>query len=202
MHTAFWWILASLAIYGIIHSILASNVFKQWVRNWLGSLWYQRYYRLFFSLQAFVLFLPILALFFFLPDQTIYRMPILLRWLTIPIQLLAVLLLLDSINQTGALRFIGIAQAFGLETGNKPLPLVERGMYRYVRHPIYTTMFVAMWLMPVMSWNLLALAIGVSVYNIIGAQLEERKLRAEFGNAYEAYSKKTPFLIPGLKCHH
>lgn len=199
MRTGFWWILLALAGYGVIHSLLASNACKQWVKSWLGAVRFQRYYRLFFSLQAFFLILPILALSYYLPDQIIYRIPFLWRWLTIPIQLFALFLLLDSINQTGALRFIGFAQAFEMEKGKQALPLVERGMYRYVRHPIYTTMFVAMWLMPVMSWNLLALAIGVSIYNIIGARLEERKLSAEFGSAYDTYRKKTPFLIPGLK---
>ena len=197
--TGFWWILLSLAMYGLIHSVLASVTVKERVAAKLGKPVYQRYYRLFFSLQAFFLFLPILALAAFLPDRVIYHIPQPWIWLTVAVQLAAVFLLLDSINQTGALRFIGFAQALQMKQGSQKLPLVERGMYRYVRHPIYTNMFVIMWLMPVMSWNLLALAIGVSIYNVIGATLEERKLHQEFGPAYAAYRKTTPFMLPRLR---
>lgn len=197
-NTGFWWILLALALYGLIHSVLASLAVKRWVAARLGTSAYQRYYRLFFSLQAFFLFLPVLLLAWLLPDQVIYRIPSPWLYLAILLQLAAVWLLLDSINQTGALRFVGFAQALKLDPPQQNLPLVERGMYRFVRHPIYTCMFVIMWLLPVMSWNLLALAIGVSVYNVIGALLEERKLRQEFGTAYDYYRQKTPFMIPGF----
>jgi len=53
--------------------------------------------------------------------------------------------------------------------------------------------------MPVMSWNILALNIGISVYNVLGALLEERKLLSEFGQPYEEYRKRTAFIIPGIK---
>lgn len=199
MQTGFWWIIFSIGIYAVIHSLLASHAAKRWVETRVGSGIYQRYYRLFFSLQAFILFLPVLALTVLLPDLGIYRIPRPWVWLTIFIQLGALYLLLNSIFQTGALRFTGFAQAFNINEATRSLPLVERGMYRFIRHPIYTCMFVIMWLMPIMSWNILAIAIGVSVYNVIGARLEERKLAQEFGQDYIAYKKKTPFLIPWLK---
>jgi protein-S-isoprenylcysteine O-methyltransferase Ste14 len=60
-------------------------------------------------------------------------------------------------------------------------------------------MFVFIWLVPGMTWNILALNIGISVYNVLGALLEERKLKSEFGKSYEEYSQQTPFLVPGLK---
>lgn len=199
MQTGFWWILLSVALYGVIHSILASLSVKRWTAAHLGTPTYQRYYRLFFSFQAFILFLPILALAVFLPDQIIYRIPQPWVWLTVILQVLAIILLLDSINQTGAMRFIGFEQALQKQAGERKLPLVEHGMYRYVRHPIYTNIFVIMWLMPIMTWNLLALAIGVNLYNMIGAKLEERKLLLEFGQAYDQYRRKTPFMVPLLK---
>ncbi len=199
MQTGFWWIILSIGIYAVIHSLLASHTVKKWVENRIGSENYHRYYRLFFSLQAFFLFLPVLALTILLPDQRIYRISRPWIWLTLLIQVGAVYLLINSIFQTGALRFTGFAQAFNINEATRTLPLVERGMYRFVRHPIYTCMFVIMWLMPVMSWNILAIAIGVSVYNIIGAKLEERKLSQEFGQDYLEYKRKTPFLIPWLK---
>jgi len=77
--------------------------------------------------------------------------------------------------------------------------LNEKSIYVLDSHPIYTCMLLITWLFPFMSWNVLAIALGVTGYNILGAQLEERKLLLEFGGGYRVYSHKTPFMIPGLK---
>lgn len=50
-----------------------------------------------------------------------------------------------------------------------------------------------------MSWNVLAFNIAATLYMIIGAVFEERKLRAEFGAAYDEYAHRTPMLIPGFR---
>jgi protein-S-isoprenylcysteine O-methyltransferase Ste14 len=120
-------------------------------------------------------------------------------YLTIALQVLAVVGLLHSIMLTGMLRFTGIQQAIDPDQAQKPIALVSKSLYHWVRHPIYTCMFLFIWLMPVMSWNILALNIGISVYNVLGALLEERKLLTEFGQSYEDYRKRTAFIIPGIK---
>jgi protein-S-isoprenylcysteine O-methyltransferase Ste14 len=199
MQTGFWWILFALLLYGVIHSILAAHRTKDWVKAWWGERHYNRYYRLFFSMQAVVLFIPVLLLVGLLPDETIYRIPAPWVYLTIGLQIMAVFGILHSIMLTGMLRFTGIQQAIEPARAQKPMKLVIRSLYRWIRHPIYTCMFVFIWLVPVMTWNVLALSIGISVYNILGALLEERKLKSEFGQSYEDYSLQTPFLIPGLK---
>jgi protein-S-isoprenylcysteine O-methyltransferase Ste14 len=50
-----------------------------------------------------------------------------------------------------------------------------------------------------MSYNLLALILGLSIYILVGAYFEERKLLVEFGDAYSEYRQRTPMLIPGLR---
>jgi protein-S-isoprenylcysteine O-methyltransferase Ste14 len=198
MHTGFWWILVALAIYGLIHSVLAAHRTKAWFTNWWGQERYNRFYRLFFSIQAAVLFVPVLLLVVILPDQIIYRIPSPWVYLTSAIQILAVIGILHTIMLTGMLRFTGVLQAIYPAQAKKPVALVNKSLYRWVRHPIYTCMFLLVWLVPVMSWNILALNIGISVYNVLGAMLEERKLLQEFGEDYEEYRKRTPFIIPGL----
>jgi protein-S-isoprenylcysteine O-methyltransferase Ste14 len=47
-----------------------------------------------------------------------------------------------------------------------------------------------------MSWNILAFAIGLTLYTLIGSRFEERKLIQEFGQAYIDYRKVTPWIIP------
>jgi protein-S-isoprenylcysteine O-methyltransferase Ste14 len=77
--------------------------------------------------------------------------------------------------------------------------LVTDGFYRYVRHPLYTAGLVIIWLIPIMTWNLLALIIGLTAYIFFGIYFEERKLLQEFGESYREYRQHTPMLIPGLK---
>ena len=52
---------------------------------------------------------------------------------------------------------------------------------------------------PLLTWNLLALNLGATIYILAGAWLEERKLLAEFGEAYADYRRRTPFIIPWPK---
>ena len=199
MQTGFWWILLSLLLYGVIHSLLAALKTKQQVQNKLGLNNYRRFYRLFFSVSAVVLFIPVLLLVALLPDQVIYRIPSPWVWLTVALQVFAIILMVHSVMMTGAGRFLGLSQAMNPIQAEKPLPLVKRGMYRLVRHPIYTCTFLLIWLVPTMSWNILALNIGVTAYMLIGARIEEQKLLLEFGDSYAQFRKETPFIIPWIK---
>jgi protein-S-isoprenylcysteine O-methyltransferase Ste14 len=68
-----------------------------------------------------------------------------------------------------------------------------------VRHPLYTAGLAFIWFTPLMTVNLLVLNIGLTVYIVIGAYFEERKLLREFGPAYAEYQRRTPMLVPGLR---
>ena len=197
--SGFWWILLAIAGYGAIHSLLASFTVKNGFKRAFGAQVYSRYYRMFFSLQAVLLFLVPLAMVSTLPDVLIFRLP--QPWATLARigQAAAIIGLLYAVMLTGAMRFLGFSQALSPESAQSRLPLVERGLYRYVRHPIYTCTLLLIWLSPVQSWNGLALNLGMTAYLLIGAQFEERKLLAEFGEDYAAYRRKTPFLIPGWR---
>ena len=199
MQNGFLWILLSIAVYGIVHSILAGNPFKQWIYRQIGVQNYHRFYRIFFSIQAAALFFPILILVAVLPDQNIYRISMPWVVLTSLIQIVSISIMIHSVMLTGAMRFVGLQQVINPITAKQSLPLVRRGSYRYVRHPLYTCTFLVIWLVPVMSWNILALNIGITLYTLIGAYFEERKLIKEFGETYQTYQKTTPFIVPGLK---
>lgn len=67
--------------------------------------------------------------------------------------------------------------------------------YRFVRHPIYTGWLVVMWATPVMTVTHLVLAIGMTLYVVVGIRLEERDL-AEQLPYYEQYRRKVPMLLP------
>jgi protein-S-isoprenylcysteine O-methyltransferase Ste14 len=97
----------------------------------------QRTYRLLYNLFAVVSFLPILALAAMLPDQRLYAIPS--PWVVISLagQVLAVLALLAGVLQTGVWAFLGVQQLLQ-PASDQPPRLVVRGLYRWVRHPLYT----------------------------------------------------------------
>ena len=187
-----WVIPAAAGIYGLIHSVMASLPFKQLVNRIFGEL-ANRYYRLFYSMIAILTLLPVLALTFLIPDQRLYTIPSPWVAFTVVVQLLSLALLAYSVMKTGAMQFVGISQAFGLAGKER---LYTGGLYRVVRHPLYTFSLLFIWLTPIMTRNLALLYAALTVYILIGAIFEERKLSQMFGKDYQHYRARTPFIIP------
>lgn len=182
-------ILLSLALWGIVHSVLASHFAK----DMIGS---ARFYRLGYNLFAFVSFLPVMYLVATLPDALLYQVPAPWSYAMFGVQALSVLLLGIAFLQTDSLSFVGLRQLF--EAEEKSGQLVTRGLYKLVRHPLYTFSLFFIWFSPTMSWNSLVFYSGITLYVLVGAYFEERKLLRDFGESYAEYKRKTSFLIPGL----
>jgi protein-S-isoprenylcysteine O-methyltransferase Ste14 len=111
-------------------------------------------------------------------------------------QVLSLILLSASAMQTDLLSFAGLRQLLEEE---KRGSLVTGGLYRSVRHPLYTFSLLILWLSPSMSLNSLVVYASLTVYILIGIYFEERKLLREFGQDYADYKSSTPMLIPSLK---
>jgi protein-S-isoprenylcysteine O-methyltransferase Ste14 len=200
MTISFWLIILAVLSYGLLHTLLASLKMKALAHNWFGSKTDQ-WFRLAYNFIAFITLLPILFLPILLPDKEIYRISFPWVIATLSIQALAVIVLVVGLRQTSITSFIGLRQLL-LPEDTSPPRLVTDRLYRYVRHPLYTAALVFIWLLPIMTWNLLALNLGLTAYVIIGAYFEERKLLLEFGDAYAEYRQRTPMLIPGLRFPH
>ncbi len=186
------WIALSLFLWGLIHSLLASHRVKNGLTSWLGPT-RMRGYRLFYNAFSLLTFLPILYLTATLPDVPLYAVPAPFSYLMLLGQGIALLLLLIGLLQTDLLSFLGLRQILEGET---PSRLVTDGLYRFVRHPLYTAGLLLLWLTPHMTCNLLTLYLAATLYLLIGAYFEERKLLREFGQAYAEYQARTPMLIP------
>lgn len=190
-----FWLVFAVLIWGLVHSFLASSEAKDWAQRTLGEAG-RRFYRLGYNIFSIISFAPILWLMAVLPDRVLYRIPAPWIYLSLAGQFAAVVLLVVGVLQTDTLSFVGLRQLFeGKERSSR---LVTRGLYRWVRHPLYTSGLLFVWLTPVMSQNTLIVIIAATVYIVIGAVFEERKLAREFGAAYVGYKAVTPMLIPGL----
>ena len=77
--------------------------------------------------------------------------------------------------------------------------LVTNGLYAFVRHPQYTGLFVALFGEGVVHWPTL---FSVGLFPVIVftfyrlARREERQMLQQFGDAYRAYQRRVPMLIP------
>jgi methanethiol S-methyltransferase len=189
------WIIFAVLLWGLFHSMLASHKAKELAGMIFGQ-GVNRVYRLGYNIFSGVSFVPVLAVMFIIPDRKLYDVALPWSIFMIMGDLLAVIALAVGFRQTNAWEFLGLRQRGDLE---RPSVLTTSGLYRYVRHPLYTAGLVFIWLLPVMSVNILAINLGLTGYVVIGAYYEERKLRSEFGQEYVNYMASTPMFIPFLK---
>lgn len=185
-------------VWGVVHSFLASHGAKEQFARWFGQAVADRYYRFGYNIFSVISFLPLLVLLIILPDQFLYSIKAPWVYLTLLGQALAIVALVVGVLQTGPWEFIGLSQLLKPDQP-KADKLTISGLYRYVRHPLYTAGLAFIWLTPEMTVNRLALWIIMSLYLVIGAHFEERKLLRDFGQQYADYKTRTPMLIPRLR---
>lgn len=198
MMTGTLYLIGASVLWGLVHSILASHGFKHLVRQTVGSAAYFQLYRFSYNMFSVASLFPILLMLMEFPDQPLYAIPLPWVYLTSIIQGLAVIALIVGVMQTGPLEFAGLAQLSPSYGDSKPAELVTGGLYAYVRHPLYTAGLIFIWFSPEMTVNRLALWSFFTIYIIIGALFEERKLLKDFGSVYGEYKAKTPMLIPAI----
>lgn len=79
--------------------------------------------------------------------------------------------------------------------------IVDRGLYRWIRHPAYTGILVSFLGLGFAFGNWLALALATvpPTAVLLGRiRVEEEALTEEFGERYRAYRERTKRLFPGL----
>jgi len=201
-----FWLFFSVFLWGVFHSLLASLQAKEMLLRWFGES-LARYYRMAYNLLAGLSFLPVLVIAAVTPDRRLYNVPLPWSALMVLGECLAVAALLVGLRQSDIREFLGLRQLKGALSGGQPGGpmetaqghLITSGMYRFVRHPLYSAGLAFIWLIPLMTVNVLAINIALTVYVVLGAYFEERKLRREFGQEYTDYAAKTPMFVPFLK---
>jgi len=82
----------------------------------------------------------------------------------------------------------------------KTSSLVTVGAYKYIRHPLYSSLLFLAWgaFLKQLSWPGLALALFSTLFLFLTAKRDEAECLAHFGDAYRAYMKGTRRFIPFL----
>jgi methanethiol S-methyltransferase len=190
-----FWLIFTVALWAIVHSLLASMNVKDFARRALGD-GFMKFYRLLYNIFAVISIVPALYLMISLPDIILYQVLAPWKYLMLAGQVLSTFLLSVAVMQTDLLSFAGLRQ---LVEEEKKGNLVTGGLYRSVRHPLYAFSLLILWLSPSMSLNSFVLYASLTIYVLIGIFFEERKLLREFGQAYADYRSSTPMLLPGIK---
>lgn len=80
------------------------------------------------------------------------------------------------------------------------VPLVRRGPYACIRHPLYAAGLLLAAATPLLHPSLAALLVGTgfAAGTLLKLRIEERTLRSSLGADYERYAREVPALFPRL----
>jgi protein-S-isoprenylcysteine O-methyltransferase Ste14 len=109
-----------------------------------------------------------------------------------------------STFQIDHFELFGLRQVWQTLRDQPPRPIAFKRpfLYRIVRHPMMVGFLLVFWATPTMTVDRLVLALGMTIYILVGVSFEERSLRRQFGAAYEKYQAEVPQLIPLLRKRH
>lgn len=76
--------------------------------------------------------------------------------------------------------------------------LVTSGIYKYIRHPMYSSLLFLAWgvYFKHTTINTISLTLAATLFLFITAKIEEKENIAYFGDAYRDYMKRTKMFIP------
>jgi len=193
----FWLGLAWIA-WCVLHSLMIDNGVTDFLRRRLGRTF--RFYRLFFNLVALVTLVPVTLYSRGLESPVVWRLPGALFVVQLLLLALAVWFLLAGGRHYDFLQFLGLRQ---IRSGDSSGALTETGtintsgLLGVTRHPWYLGAILFVWSYS-RDWTVAHLVVKglLTGYLIVGTLLEERKLLAEYGDAYSEYQHQVSMLIP------
>jgi protein-S-isoprenylcysteine O-methyltransferase Ste14 len=178
----------------VIHSVTASLTLKQWVARNFNHL--MPAYRLAFNALSALLLVPLLLLSYLWRSEPLWHWSPPLFWITTVITVLTIIAFIISI------RYYDMSEFLGTHQWQRRIAAVEDqeqfvigDFHRFVRHPWYSMAIILIWCRE-MDPIMLANAIMLTIYFIIGSRLEEKKLIHYHGKIYQHYQQKVPGLLP------
>jgi methanethiol S-methyltransferase len=182
-------------LFGVWHSVFAAPAVKRQAEKWMGSCY--SWYRPAYSIIAFIQVALILVYQFSI--ESIYL------WQNGPgagslfiLSALAGLVVMAISVKKYFFNLSGIQVLYK----KKNTPVLETGgLHQYVRHPLYGGTLLFAWsvffIFPMLSYGLTCVV--MTVYTLVGIQLEEKKLESLFGQPYRVYKNNVPMIIPFIK---
>jgi methanethiol S-methyltransferase len=119
-------------------------------------------------------------------------------WIARSCSLLAILIFAWGIHALGSFDAFGL-RPIKLHLRGQPdlsFPFTVRGPYLWVRHPLYFCVLVMIWASPELTADRLLFNVLWTAWIVVGTNLEETDLLADFGDAYRDYQRNVPMLVP------
>jgi methanethiol S-methyltransferase len=183
-----------IALFGVQHSLMARAGWKQWWTSIIPPALERSVYVLSSSCVLLALF------WFWQPIPTvIWRIDNpLFRAGVYGVCLLGWGIVFLATFQIDHFELFGLQQVWRAIREQPPVKATFRRpfLYRFVRHPLMVGFLLAFWATPLMTFDRLLFALGMTFYILIGVSFEERSLRRELGSVYEQYQAETPRLLP------
>jgi protein-S-isoprenylcysteine O-methyltransferase Ste14 len=183
-------------IWCFVHSLMIASVVTNRLREKFGN--HYRFYRLFFNTVALATFCPLALYSLQLNEKPVFIWDGVLVVVQYGLLSLSVFLFLAGARHYSFSSFLGLAQ---IREGEPSRTLSARpafatsGILGVIRHPWYAGALLLVW---ARDFGLMTLIINfvLSLYLVIGAFLEERKLLKEFGDDYRLYKNRVSMLLP------
>jgi protein-S-isoprenylcysteine O-methyltransferase Ste14 len=178
------------------HSTLISTTVTDFAKKKLGGGF--RFYRLFYNVVSLVTLIPLVYYSHTLREAPIFRWEGSLGIVQVFLLAISVYLFVAGGRHYSWARFWGISQIKVGRAGSSladSSTFVVSGIHRIIRHPWYLGGILIVWAQD-MSASTILINMVISVYFMIGAVLEERKLVLEFGEKYREYQRTVSMLFP------
>jgi hypothetical protein len=206
-------IMGATALFGLVHSALASRAAKRKVAELVGERNCNGLYRLCYIGQSVVSFAVLAAYIRRQPGHELYHVRGPLGALLRAGQIAALVHATSAAHQVGISRMLGLKSFEAWRCGSSVLPEPEAqgpalgengamkatGPFSWSRHPLNFSPVPVFWLNPRMTTNLLAFNLAATAYLVVGSLHEETRLQAAYGEPYREYQKSgVAFYVPRL----
>ncbi len=175
----------------VIHSLLAETAVKEYFYKKGLS---RKIYRLIFSLISTITLAIVITYSSLIPSEYLIPKNQLLKVIGLMLSAWGVIIFRETFKSYNLKAFLGLGN---METEDE---FTTKGLLSKVRHPLYSAsiLLIIGYFMFSPKWSTAISGILMTLYFLIGIQLEERKLIKQFGEKYISYKKQTPMLIPRL----
>jgi protein-S-isoprenylcysteine O-methyltransferase Ste14 len=180
--------------YKTIIFIVASIVISWISRPVLRDVQHHGFYR-FLSWETILILFLVNVDYWFVDPLNLKQI---LSWILLTISLVLVYEGLKSFRKKGGIdQDRPDPQLIGIE---KTTQLVATGIYRYIRHPFYSSLLFLGWgiMLKNISWSGLVLAFINTVLLVLTARKEEVENIQYFGDEYRQYMAQTKMFVPFL----
>ena len=186
---------ALLSIFAIQHSIMARPKFKQWLTRIIPKAMERSTFVLFSSLALILLYwkwVPMTDIIWSVENPTLstaIQIIYFIGWIT-------VLLSTFMINH---FELFGLQQIYDnlMKKEATHIHFKTGYLYAFCRHPIMLGFLIAFWATPVMTLGHMLFTVMTTLYIFVSVKyLEEKDLKAHFGDTYVDYKTKVPMFFP------